>query len=74
MNSGKNRVLQTYGMWLLDMLVIFISYMLAMHLRFNRRNDWGSIRLHYIVLVILLLSQSRWSSSRRTGASSSPAL
>ena len=56
MNSGKNRVLQTYGMWLLDMLVIFISYMLAMHIRFNRRNDWGSIRLHYIVLVILLLT------------------
>lgn len=55
MNSSKNRVLQTYGLWLLDMLVVFASYMIATQIRFGRRNDWGSVRLHYIVLVILLL-------------------
>ncbi len=53
--NQKNRVLQNYGLWLLDLICITFSYWLATNLRFAGNNDWGSKTLHYAVLVVFLL-------------------
>ncbi len=53
--NPKNRILQTYGLWLIDIVCIAVSYWIATRLRFAGRNDWGSKTLHYAVLVVFLL-------------------
>mgnify|MGYP002674694368 CR=1 FL=1 len=53
--NQKNRVLQTYGLWLIDMICISVSYWIATNLRFAGNNDWGSKTLHYAVLIVFLL-------------------
>ena len=53
--NQKNRVLQTYGLWLSDISCISVSYLSATSLRFARNNDWGSKPLHYAVLIVFLL-------------------
>jgi exopolysaccharide biosynthesis polyprenyl glycosylphosphotransferase len=50
-----NKVIQTYGLWFTDMICIIVSYMLATWIRFGQRNDYGNVRLHYMVAVIFLL-------------------
>jgi len=53
----KNKVLQTYGIWLLDMICLAISYIIATQIRFggDRFNQFGNKTLHYMVLVVFLL-------------------
>ncbi|MDD5939972.1 MAG: sugar transferase [Lachnospiraceae bacterium] len=53
----KNRIGQTYGIWLLDMICLIISYMIATQIRFggDRFNQFGNKTLHYMVLVVFLL-------------------
>ncbi len=51
----KNKTLQTYVLWAIDMACIVISYVFATWLRYNNNNDWGDKTLHYMVCVILLL-------------------
>lgn len=53
--SQKNRIIQTYGLWFLDMLCIFLSYNIATQIRFAGTNDWGSKTLHYLVMIVFLL-------------------
>lgn len=53
--NQKNRLYQTYGLWLIDIICISVSYWIATNLRFARNNDWGSKTLHYAVLVVFLL-------------------
>lgn len=53
--NQKNRVVQVYGLWLIDMICISVSYWIATNLRFAGNNDWGSKTLHYAVLIVFLL-------------------
>ena len=53
--NQKNKILQNYGLWLLDLICITLSYWVATNLRFAGNNDWGSKTLHYAVLVVFLL-------------------
>jgi exopolysaccharide biosynthesis polyprenyl glycosylphosphotransferase len=53
--NAKNRIVQQYGLWILDMICIALSYWIATNLRFAGNNDWGSKTLHYAVLVVFLL-------------------
>jgi len=53
--NQKNRILQTYSLWLIDMVCIALSYFIATQIRFASNNDYGSKTLHYMVLVVLLL-------------------
>ena len=53
--NQKNRVVQVYGLWLIDMICISVSYWIATNLRFAGNNDWGSKTLHYTVLIVFLL-------------------
>ena len=53
--NQKNIILQTYSLWLIDMVCIALSYFIATQIRFASNNDYGSKTLHYMVLVIFLL-------------------
>lgn len=53
--NQKNKILQNYGLWLVDLICITLSYWVATNLRFAGNNDWGSKTLHYAVLVVFLL-------------------
>ena len=51
----KYKTLQTYALWLIDMICIVISYLIATWLRYHDRNDYGDKTLHYMVCVVFLL-------------------
>ncbi len=53
--NPKNKIVLTYGLWLMDSICIAVSYWLATNLRFAHNNDWGNKTLHYAVLVVFLL-------------------
>lgn len=53
--NQKNRVLQTYGLWLIDSICILAAYQIATYIRFSVAQDWGDKTLHYMVCVLLLL-------------------
>ena len=60
--NQKQKGIQTYGLWLLDIACIFLTYQLATLLRFNSsNNDWGNRNLHYMVLVIFILFSTLYS-------------
>lgn len=42
--NQKNKILQNYGLWLLDLICITLSYWVATNLRFAGNNDWGAKR------------------------------
>ena len=53
--SNRYKTLQTYVIWLIDMLCIIVSYTFTTWLRYNNNNDWGDKTLHYMVCVVFLL-------------------
>ncbi len=53
--NQKNKVLQTYGLWILDMICIVVTYCFATWLRYRNNNDWGDKTLHYMVCLVFLL-------------------
>ena len=55
MTNGRNRVLQIYGMWFIDIALVAVSYIIATNIRFGQTKDYGDIRLHYVMLALLLL-------------------
>ncbi len=59
--NPKNRILQIYGLWLIDTICIALSYWIATRLRFTGNNDWGNKTLHYAVLVVFLLFYTMYS-------------
>ncbi len=53
--TARNRIFQTYGLWFLDMVCIFASYLIATWIRFGNNNEMGNKVLHFMVLVVFLL-------------------
>ncbi len=53
--NNKFRTLQTYVLWLIDMICIIVSFMLASLIRYAEKNDYGDKTLHYLVCVVFLL-------------------
>ncbi|MDO4284057.1 MAG: sugar transferase [Eubacteriales bacterium] len=53
--NPKVKVIQTYGLWLADMICILVSYVVATQMRFAVSRDWGDKTLHYMVCVVFLL-------------------
>lgn len=53
--NQKGKIARTYGLWLIDMLCMVITYWAATLLRYSGNNDWGSKPLHYAVLLVFLL-------------------
>ena len=59
--NQKQKGIQTYGLWILDIACIVITYQIATLIRFANNNDWGNRNLHYMVLVIFLLFSTLYS-------------
>ncbi len=60
--NQKQKGIQTYGLWLLDIACIILTYQIATLIRFNvGKNDWGNVNLHYMVLVIFVLFSTLYS-------------
>ena len=53
--NQKNRILQTYCVWVVDMVCIIVSYVIATQIRFAQSRDFGNKTLHYMVMVVMLL-------------------
>ena len=50
--NQKNRILQTYCVWVVDMVCIIVSYVIATQIRFAQSRDFGNKTLHYLVMVV----------------------
>ncbi len=50
-----NRRFRTYATWLVDMICIAASYLIATQIRFGGNDDYGDKTLHYLVMVVMLL-------------------
>ncbi len=53
--NQKYKTLQTYMLWVIDMVCIVVTYLFATWLRYNTKRDYGDKTLHYMVCVIFLL-------------------
>ena len=53
--NQQTKIIQTYGLWFMDMLCIAAAYLIATHIRFAGKNDYGDRRLHFLVCVVFLL-------------------
>ena len=51
MNS-KNKVIITYGLWLLDVITIVVSFVLATYIRFGNFRDMGDKQSHFMVCLV----------------------
>lgn len=54
MNS-KKKVIITYGLYLVDIFCIFLSFMLSTYIRFRNFRDMGDKTSHFIVCLIFVL-------------------
>ena len=53
--NHKGRIARVYGVWVIDIICIALSYWVATQIRYANNNDWGSKPLHYAVLLVFLL-------------------
>lgn len=53
--SQKNRILEIYSMLLIDLLALFLSYMLALLLRFGTIQSLFTNELHYSTFICFML-------------------
>lgn len=53
--NTKYKTLQTYLLWIIDMVCIVLSYVIASYMRYNLKEDYGDKTLHYLVCVLLML-------------------
>lgn len=52
--NQKNRMLERYGLWLVDLASISISFFLATYIRFGNYKDMGNKEIHFQVCLLFL--------------------
>lgn len=60
MNS-KNKVIITYGLWLVDIVCIIVSFVLSTYIRFGNFVDMADKQSHFLVCLILVLIATMYS-------------
>ena len=53
--NKKNKVIEVYGLWFVDLVSIGISLILATYLRFGNFRDMGDKEIHFQVCLVFLL-------------------
>ena len=53
--NQKNKIMEVYGLWLVDLLVIVGSFIIATYLRFGNFKDMGNKAIHFQVCLLFLL-------------------
>lgn len=53
--NQKNKIIEVYGLWFADLVVIFISFITATYIRFGNFKDMGDKEIHFQVCLVFLL-------------------
>lgn len=53
--NQKNKIMEIYGLWFVDLVTIGISFILATYLRFGNFRDMGDKTIHFQVCLLFLL-------------------
>ena len=53
--NRKNKVIETYGLWFIDLLGIVASFLLSTYIRFGNFRDMGDKEIHFQVCLAFLL-------------------
>ena len=59
--NQKNRALEEYGLWAVDLVAIIISFLIATYIRFGNMHDMRGQDIHFLVLVCFLLVSTVYS-------------
>ncbi len=53
--NQKNKIVEVYGLWFVDLVTIVISFVLATYIRFGNFKDMGDKEIHFQVCLVFLL-------------------
>lgn len=53
--NQKNKIIEVYGLWFADLVVIFVSFIAATYIRFGNFKDMGDKEIHFQVCLVFLL-------------------
>ena len=53
--SRKNKIIETYGLWFIDLIAIVISFFASTYIRFGNFRDMGDKEIHFQVCLVFLL-------------------
>ncbi|MBP7347174.1 MAG: sugar transferase [Butyrivibrio sp.] len=53
--NQRNKIIEVYGLWALDLISIVISFVLATYIRFGNFKDMGDQNIHFLTCLLLLL-------------------
>ena len=59
--NQKNRALEEYGLWAVDLVAIIISFLIATYIRFGNMHAMRGQDIHFLVLVCFLLASTVYS-------------
>lgn len=51
----KNKIIEVYGLWFVDLISILLSFFTATYIRFGNFKDMGDQNVHFLVCICLLL-------------------
>lgn len=55
MNNRKYKVIETYGLWFVDLMSILISFVVSTYIRFGNFKDMGDKEIHFQVCLVFML-------------------
>ena len=53
--NRKNKVIETYGLWFIDLISIVISFTVSTYIRFGNFKDMGDKEIHFQVCLVFIL-------------------
>ncbi len=53
--NRKNKVIEIYGLWFVDLISIVISFVLSTYIRFGNFKDMGDKEIHFQVCLVFML-------------------
>lgn len=51
----KNKIIEVYGLWFADLVVILAAFVIATYIRFGNFKDMGDRSVHFLVCLCLML-------------------
>ena len=51
----KNKIIEVYGLWFVDLAVILVTFVIATYIRFGNFKDMGDQGIHFLVCICLML-------------------
>lgn len=51
----KNKIIEVYGLWFLDLISILVAFIIGTYIRFGNFKDMGDRNVHFLVCLCLML-------------------